>query len=81
MELFYLTNSKSFESIPKWYQDIRNKLHKTREIIGFVVGNKTDLVHDKIVISKEASNLANNFNLEYIETSALTGVNVNKQFL
>jgi small GTP-binding protein len=78
--VFDLTNSKSFESIPKWYQDIRNKLHKTREIIGFVVGNKTDLVHDKIVISKEASNLANNFNLEYIETSALTGVNVEDAF-
>jgi small GTP-binding protein len=78
--VFDLTNSKSFDSIPNWYKDIRNKINKTRKVIGFIVGNKNDLVNEKIVVSEEASTLANNFNLEYIETSALTGVNVENAF-
>jgi small GTP-binding protein len=78
--VFDLTNPKTFDSIPKWYQDIRNKLNKTRKIIGFVVGNKNDLVNKKIINVEKATTLADNFNLEYIETSALTGVNVEKAF-
>ncbi|MFX0043917.1 MAG: GTP-binding protein [Candidatus Hodarchaeota archaeon] len=78
--VFDLTNSKSFDSIPRWYQDIEAQLKKTREIIGFVIGNKTDLINQKIIGFEQANNLANRLNLNYIETSALTGDNVEQAF-
>ena len=78
--IFDLTSSKSFDSIPRWYQDIETQLKKTREIIGFIVGNKNDLINEKIVGFDQANKLANNLNLNYIETSALTGENVEQAF-
>ena len=73
------TKPDSLESISKWYHDIVNHLKYT-EIKGFILGNKSDL-KDKIEVSNsEALAVAKDLNLEYIETSALTGENVNQVF-
>ncbi|MFX1277724.1 MAG: Rab family GTPase [Promethearchaeota archaeon] len=78
--VFDLTNTKSFESIQKWYQDIKKQLKQKREIIGFIIGNKNDLIDEKIVHLEQAANLASDLNLSFIETSALTGENVEQAF-
>lgn len=78
--VFDLSNKKSFESIRRWYKDIENNLKGRFKIIGFLLGNKNDL-DDKREIDKEAATeLANDLNLKYVETSALTGNNVKKMF-
>ncbi|MFX1321789.1 MAG: Rab family GTPase [Promethearchaeota archaeon] len=78
--VFDLANSKTFDSILKWYKDIESQLKDTREIIGFIIGNKNDLINEKIVGFEQANKLANDLNLNYIETSALTGDNVEQAF-
>ncbi|MFX0137522.1 MAG: hypothetical protein ACFFDN_28045, partial [Candidatus Hodarchaeota archaeon] len=48
--------------------------------IGFILGNKSDLHNERVISQNEAAKLANELNLIYFETSALTGENVNKAF-
>ena len=80
--IFDLTNRKSFESILNWYKDIKkNVIPYQGELVGFILGNKEDLFDERKVKFEEAMKLVDKFNLEYIETSALTGKNVEKSFL
>jgi len=79
--IFDLTNRKSFESIPNWYKDVeRNIIHIEDEIIGFILGNKEDLSDQRTINFEESSLFAEKLNLEYVETSALTGKNVEEIF-
>jgi small GTP-binding protein len=79
--IFDLTNPDSFKSIPGWYSDIEEQL-KSRDdgIFGFLIGNKKDLAKDLKVNSAKAQELAVKLNLEYVETSAMSGENVDKAF-
>ena len=56
------------------FGDTRGKL------VGFVLGNKNDLLSKRAISWLEASQIAGNLNLEYFETSAKTGVNVEDSF-
>ncbi|MFX1572286.1 MAG: Rab family GTPase [Promethearchaeota archaeon] len=78
--IFDLTNRKSFESIPNWYKDIKNFLKSESGLVGFILGNKEDLATERIIKREEALNVAKELKLEYIETSALTGKNVESSF-
>ena len=77
--VFDRTNPESLATISKWYKDIATHLKDT-EIKGFLLGNKSDLKDKTKVSTLEASALAYELNLEYIETSALTGENINEVF-
>ena len=79
--IFDLTNRKTFENIPNWYKDLKkNVIPQKKKLIGFILGNKEDLVSDIKVTVEEAMTIAHEFDLEYIETSALTGKNVEESF-
>lgn len=78
--IFDLTNHKTFESIPNWFKDIKNHMIEKAELIGFILGNKEDLTDMRMINEEEAKKIANRLNLEYIETSALTGKNVESSF-
>ena len=78
--VFDLTNPSSFDSVYNWYVDIVNHTESDEEMIGFVSGNKIDLVKDRKVQEIHARQLANQLNLEYFETSALTGNNIDIAF-
>ena len=79
--IFDLTNPDSFKSIDNWYSDIQKQLKLNEgDTLGFLVGNKKDL--DKVIKIKtaKAEELAAQLNLEYLETSALSGENVEIAF-
>ncbi len=76
--LFDLTRSNTFDNIPKWYQDIKSNL-KT-ELHGLILGNKNDLVDQRQVGTDAISKTAEKLGLEAVETSALTGENVDTAF-
>ncbi|MFW9873658.1 MAG: GTP-binding protein [Candidatus Thorarchaeota archaeon] len=83
--VFDLTNRESFENIKNWYQELKD--FTTYEDIPIVlVGNKTDLSEDRQIFYQEGVKLANELSekekikLSYIETSALTGENVEDAF-
>ena len=76
-----LTHPDSFNNILKWYTDILDQIPKSsRSRISYIIGNKKDLVDFKVVTNKMLSDLANHLNLGFIETSALTGENVDFAF-
>ncbi|MHA2183026.1 MAG: Rab family GTPase [Promethearchaeota archaeon] len=75
--IFDLTNRKSFESVSGWYRDIKKHLELyQKSLVGFFLGNKEDLVNERKVPAEEALNIAKSLNIEYIETSAKTGKNI-----
>jgi small GTP-binding protein len=78
--IFDLTNPMSFKSIKKWYDDVIKNMDKQLKMIGYIFGNKSDLVDERKVQESEGLALAKELNLEYIETSALTGSNVEHAF-
>ena len=78
--LFDLTNFNTFNNCYNWYNDIKDKLGKDKALHGFLIGNKNDLVDDKQIKREAAENLAGDINLGYVETSALTGANVEHVF-
>ncbi|MBA7551937.1 hypothetical protein ES705_44488 [subsurface metagenome] len=78
--LFDLTNPISFANVPKWHQDIKNYFKNDQKIKGYLIGNKNDLVKERIVSEKDAVRLALALDLDYIEISALTGYNIAKNF-
>ncbi|MDD1777866.1 MAG: GTP-binding protein [Candidatus Helarchaeota archaeon] len=76
--IFDLTRALTFTNLTKWFQDIKSVLKV--DLFGFILGNKSDLAEQRIVNSEEIEILAKVTNLEYIETSALSGENINKVF-
>ena len=78
--VFDLTNPKTFNGIRKWYKDIEKHVDIEEQLIGFILGNKCDRVEDRKISEKEARDLAEELNLKYIETSALTGEQVKESF-
>ncbi|MFX1492643.1 MAG: Rab family GTPase [Promethearchaeota archaeon] len=78
--IFDLTNEKSFENLSNWYLDVKNQLKSRPDLVGFIVGNKKDLIEELKISAEKAIELANSQNLGYIETSALTGENVDSAF-
>lgn len=78
--LFDLTNPMSFANVPKWHQDIKNYFKNDQKIKGYLIGNKNDLVKERIVSENDAIRLALALDLDYIEISALTGNNIEKTF-
>jgi small GTP-binding protein len=78
--VFDLTRKKTFESIPNWHSDIIKSIKSKYGTTGFVLGNKKDLVNEREVDHEQAVNVAKELNLQYFETSALTGENVNDAF-
>ncbi len=78
--LFDLTNAKSFAKIPKWHDDILNYLGNKSQIDGYLIGNKIDLVKDRIVSVIDGIRLAKALDVDYFESSALTGHNIEFYF-
>jgi len=75
--IFDLTNPISFENVSNWINDIRKY---EKDLIGIIFGNKEDLLDERKVLSEEALKIAETLNLEYVETSALTGKNIEQSF-
>ncbi|MHA2005886.1 MAG: Rab family GTPase [Promethearchaeota archaeon] len=78
--VFDLTNLDSINNINQWYKDIKKYATWKCGIKGFIFGNKKDLISKREVFREKGLELANKLKLEYIETSALTGENINESF-
>ena len=77
--VFAINDKESFELIKSKRERILKGKHgeKTPMIL---VGNKFDLASERQVTIDEAKNLANQWGIEYIETSAKTNHNVKDAF-
>ena len=83
--VFDLTNRESFDNVIIWHQELRSFV-PDEDVPIVIVGNKTDLKEERQVYYQEGVRLANTLSenekvkLSYIETSALTGENVEDAF-
>ncbi len=79
--VFDLTRIESFNNIPKWYSDVIEQVKdRSPELKGFIIGNKRDLADQRKITSDMATQLAEQLELKFVETSALLGENVNYAF-
>ena len=83
--VFDLTNRETFEHVKVWLDELSNFIGKS-DIPIVIVGNKSDLKDQRAVSYEEGVSLANELSekgtskISYIETSALTGENVDDSF-
>ena len=76
--IFDKTRKESFVNIKKWIEDIDRR--NPQGIPKILIGNKSDLSFDLEVTDEEIQEYSERLGLEYIETSAKTGENVDLAF-
>merc|ERR1712087_673034 len=77
--LYDVTSRESYNNLPTWLRDAREQA-SFHDISIIAVGNKRDLKEERQVSFLEASRLAQEHDILFLETSALTGENVNEVF-
>lgn len=70
--VFDITNEKSFLEVQNWIEQL--KVHSYCDNPDIILcGNKLDMDYLRVVNSARAKNLAEKYDVPYIETSAYTG--------
>lgn len=75
--LFDITKEESFTHVREWMSHLEcNASYDNPAVI--LVGNKSDLTVDRVISYEIAEELANTLGIRYLETSALTGENMDE---
>ena len=77
--VYDITNEKSFDSIKEWVKEC--KLYSNKDIHLVLVGNKNDLQGMRIITKEQGEELAQEYEMSFFESSALTGNNINEIFI
>lgn len=73
-----LTREETFKFIPFWYDNLAAELGRDPPCI--LLGNKSDLKHDRDITQEEIDREIDVYDFPYYETSAKKGTNVNEAF-
>ncbi|CAK5099977.1 unnamed protein product [Meloidogyne enterolobii] len=76
--IYDVTNRASFEHIRDWLAQVKE--YAKDEVALTLVGNKVDLGHQRKVRADEGRQLAKDYDIPFIETSAKSGQNVSEMF-
>ena len=76
--VYDISNEITFKNVKDWIDDVRAQSPKNIYIM--LVGNKNDLVEKRQVSYEKGLEYANSNNINFIETSAKTGENVENVF-
>lgn len=76
---FSIDNQQSFQELDGWLSDLQSLA--TPNAVILLVGNKADCNEDRQITAQEAEDYAQRHGLEYLETSAKEGTNVNEAFV
>ena len=76
--VFDITRARTFQNIVNWLDELRRKGPQDMTILS--IGNKQDLKKRREVGENQAQELADQNNITYMETSALTNENVSETF-
>jgi len=77
--VYDITNRASFEHASDWIQEAQLHIDPFRAVY-IIVGHKTDLDSEREVSFREGKQLANSYDVHFLETSAKTGQNVEETF-
>ena len=76
--IFDITRKSSFESIDKWVNDLVSSADQKLTIV--LIGNKNDLENQREITKEQGEAKASSLQIAYLETSALSGANIDKAF-
>ena len=76
--VYDITNQNSFDSVKQWIEDVKNYADKDTHLV--LVGNKIDLKDQRKISKEDGQNLATQNGMDFYESSALTGENINNIF-
>ena len=76
--VYDITRKQSFDSVDRWINDLRAAADKNLSII--IIGNKCDLEDQRQVNKEQGEEKAKNYEVAFMETSALSGENLDKAF-
>ena len=76
--VYDITNQNSFDSVKHWIEDVKNYADKDTHLV--LVGNKIDLKDQRKISKEDGQNLATQNGMDFYESSALTGENINNIF-
>ena len=76
--VYDITRKQSFDSVDKWLNDLRATADKNLTVI--IIGNKCDLETQREVTKDQGEEKAKSNSVAFMETSALSGENIEKAF-
>jgi len=76
--VYDVTDRRSFESIRNWISQIQQ--HADVHVNKILVGNKCDMVDEKVVSTAEGQKLASEFGIPFAEVSAKNDIKVDESF-
>lgn len=77
--VFDTTNRESFMNLEEWYDEVM-KIADPHKPVFVLIGNKDDQVKQRQVSREDGLRFARNHSMDYIETSAKSGHNVEEAF-
>ena len=78
--VYDVTQARTFVDVPSWLEELETFSIDERKILQVIVANKVDLASERQVSTLCGQALADKFKLDYIETSARSGFNVDLVF-
>ncbi|XP_014681835.1 PREDICTED: ras-related protein Rab-8A-like [Priapulus caudatus] len=78
MLVYDITNEKSFENIKNWIRNIEE--HASSDVERMILGNKCDCDDRRGVSRQRGEQLAVEYGVKFMETSAKAGINVEQAF-
>lgn len=78
MLVYDITNDKSFENIKNWIRNIEE--HASSDVEKMVLGNKCDMEDRRLVSKERGTQLATEYGIKFMETSAKASINVEEAF-
>ena len=76
--IYDVTNKKTFDNVKNWVDIIKEEVSEKVTVI--LVGNKIDNFDNRKVSTEEGQAIANEYGLQFYETSAKTGDNIDRTF-
>jgi len=76
--VYDVTDEQSFQNIRNWIRNIEQ--HAADNVDKILVGNKCDMISEKVVETSRGQVLADEYNIKFFETSAKSNINVVEGF-
>ena len=77
--VYDITCRNSFNEVKNWIEDCKKVCSK--DVYMVLIGNKSDLEEQRVITKEEGEELAEELRIEFFETSAKDGTNVEEVFL
>lgn len=76
--VYDVTDERSFKNIRNWFSNIEQ--HASEGVNKILIGNKCDWVEKKAITKEQGQQLADEFGIKFLETSAKANINVEEAF-